>query len=408
MGNELEEPLLPSGWKVSRLDEVTKRGQYSFTGGPFGSNLKAESYTSSGVRIIQLQNIGDGFFNDSYKIYTSVEKADELLSCNIYPGDIIVSKMGDPVARAAIIPNGETRYLMSSDGIRLEIDKKRFDTKFVLEAINSFEFRKKAIRHSVGSTRQRISLNDLRSLTVMSPPLPEQRKIAEILGTWDEAIRLTADLIAAKQQRKKGLMQRLLSGEVRFPGFAGRPWVNATLGDVAQIIMGQSPSSRNYNKEGRGLALIQGNADIIDRRTTPRNFTTEITKESFPGDIILSVRAPVGETALSDHHACIGRGVCAIRAERINKRFLFQLLVSIEQTWQTYAQGSTFTAINSSDIKQLLLCIPSDTEEQRKIASILHACDHEIDLLQQKHAALQQQKKGLMQRLLTGQVRVRG
>ncbi len=252
-----------------------------------------------------------------------------------------------------------------------------------------------------------ISQSTFLNLRILIPPLPEQHKIAEILGTWDEAIRLTADLIAAKQQRKKGLMQRLLSGEVRFPGFAGRPWINTTLGSMAQIVMGQSPSSINYNREGEGLPLIQGNADITDRRTTPRNFTTEITKESFPGDIILSVRAPVGETAISEHHACIGRGVCAIRAERIDKHFLFQLLVSIEQTWQTYAQGSTFTAINSADIKQLQLNIPSDNGEQRKIASLLRACDREINLLQQKLAALQQQKKGLMQRLLTGAVRVK-
>src|SRR5690606_15513882 len=107
------------------------------TGGPFGSNLKASDYTENGVRIIQLQNIGDGVFNDEYRVYTSTKKADELASCNIFPGDILLSKMGDPVARATLVPPIEERYLMASDGIRLKVDEKKFDRNFILEAINS-------------------------------------------------------------------------------------------------------------------------------------------------------------------------------------------------------------------------------------------------------------------------------
>jgi type I restriction enzyme S subunit len=111
-------------WKETTLCQVADpKVKWSFTGGPFGSNLKAEDYTDSGVRIIQLQNIGDGIFNDDYKIYTSEEKADQLLSCNIYPDEIIISKMGDPVARCCIMPVKEPRYLMASDGIRLVVDK---------------------------------------------------------------------------------------------------------------------------------------------------------------------------------------------------------------------------------------------------------------------------------------------
>ncbi|QNX01939.1 restriction endonuclease subunit S [Acinetobacter seifertii] len=113
-------------WKVLKFIDLTdKNVKWSFVGGPFGSNLKSSDYTSSGVRIIQLQNIGDGKFLDNYKIYTSVDKADELLSNNIYAGDIILSKMGDPVARACFIPTTEKRCVMCSDGIRLVVDKKK-------------------------------------------------------------------------------------------------------------------------------------------------------------------------------------------------------------------------------------------------------------------------------------------
>jgi type I restriction enzyme, S subunit len=117
-----------------------------------------------GVRIIQLQNIEDGEFEDEYEIYTSTQKADELLSCNIYPGDIILSKMGDPVARAGIIPAHCNRYLMCSDGIRLAVDQKRFNTYFVYAVINAPNFRTKAENASTGSTRKRIGLTELRNL----------------------------------------------------------------------------------------------------------------------------------------------------------------------------------------------------------------------------------------------------
>src|SRR5690606_28217526 len=113
------------------IDTADKNIKWSFTGGPFGSNLKSSDYTSKGIRIIQLQNIGDGIFNDEYKIFTSLDKADELLSCNIYSGDIILSKMGDPVGRACIIPGDNERYLMASDGIRLAVNEKEFSKYFI-------------------------------------------------------------------------------------------------------------------------------------------------------------------------------------------------------------------------------------------------------------------------------------
>ena len=198
-------------WKELKLIDVAKKKRHSFTGGPFGSNLKAKDYTKTGVRIIQLQNIGDGEFLNDYAIFTSKEKADELFSCNIFPGDIILSKMGDPVARATIVPDFDERYVMASDGIRLEVDNAEFDTIFILEAINSFVFRKKAIRHSTGTTRQRIGLGDLRKLTLSAPSLDEQQKVAELIKAMDTEIDLLSKKLETVKNQKKGLLQQLLN-----------------------------------------------------------------------------------------------------------------------------------------------------------------------------------------------------
>lgn len=209
-------PGFAGAWEVVKFADVAdKKNQWSITGGPFGSNLKADDYTLDGIRIIQLQNIGDGIFHNDYQVYTSQRKADELLSCNIYPGEIILSKMGDPVARACFVPNTDRRYLMCSDGIRLVVDKNRFDKRFVHDYINSTYFRSKAIEASTGSTRQRIGLEDLKLLPFAAPPFAEQTAIAQILADMD------AEIAALVQKREKtvalkqGMMQELLTGKTR-------------------------------------------------------------------------------------------------------------------------------------------------------------------------------------------------
>ncbi|BDR36799.1 type I restriction-modification enzyme, S subunit (plasmid) [Photobacterium damselae subsp. damselae] len=202
-------------WEEVRLIDTVSKEKYSFTGGPFGSDLKSSDYTENGIRIIQLQNIGDGTFHNSYQIFTSQEKADELVSCNIFPDDIIISKMGDPVARATLIPHIHQRYLMASDGIRLAIDKSKYNNKFILETINYREFRNNALAKSTGSTRRRIGLTDLKNIKFRVPELIEQQKIASVLTAADEEIKLLEAKLVHFKQEKKALMQQLLMGKRR-------------------------------------------------------------------------------------------------------------------------------------------------------------------------------------------------
>jgi type I restriction enzyme S subunit len=213
----MQELLKPkSNWSPTNLGSIADPNKkWSYTGGPFGSNLKASDYTDDGIRVIQLQNIGDGEFKAEYEVFTSKQKADELLSCNIYPGEIILSKMGDPVARACIIPPLRRRYVMCSDGIRLAVDQKRFNTYFVYTVINAKEFRTKAESAGVGSTRKRIGLTELRNLELFCPPLPEQTAIAEILSDMDAEITALEGKLSKARQVKAGMMSELLTGRIR-------------------------------------------------------------------------------------------------------------------------------------------------------------------------------------------------
>lgn len=194
----------------SLIETANKKVKWSFTGGPFGSNLKASDYTADGFRIIQLQNIGDGEFNNDYKIYTSKEKANELLSCNIYAGEIIISKMGDPVGRACLIPDSLKRCVMASDGIRLVVDESKYSKYYIYSLINSKRIREAIEKKATGSTRKRIGLDELKGIELMMPKkLAEQQKIASCLSSLDALIVAQAEKIEQLKLHKKGLMQGL-------------------------------------------------------------------------------------------------------------------------------------------------------------------------------------------------------
>ena len=192
--------------------------------------------------------------------------------------------------------------------------------------------------------------------------------------------------------------------QLRFPEF-GDNWEEKKLGNVTSIVMGQSPDSTSYNSNGIGLYLIQGNADIKKRKTLPRVWTDTPTKECKVGDIIMTVRAPVGAVAKSIHNACIGRGVCAIRNNQHSvSNYIYQFLLSFEKKWVKFEQGSTFTAVNTKDVKSLKLILPP-VQEQTKIAAFLTAVDNKIEQLSKKQELLGEYKKGAMQQIFSQAIR---
>jgi type I restriction enzyme S subunit len=199
-------------------------------------------------------------------------------------------------------------------------------------------------------------------------------------------------------------MQQLLTGETRLPGFT-RPWVDAKLGEVAAVTMGQSPPSSSYNSDGDGLPLVQGNADIRDRRTIDRLWTSRATKVCVAGDILLTVRAPVGFTAVASRNSCLGRGVCSLSTKG-NNRYLYHALVHAEPHWAIFEQGSTFTAVNSAQVRNFSLPWPNDIEEQAAISLVLDEVDMELGALHERLHKAKRIKQGMMQELLSGRTRL--
>ncbi|HEQ4189430.1 TPA: restriction endonuclease subunit S [Streptococcus pyogenes] len=187
--------------------------------------------------------------------------------------------------------------------------------------------------------------------------------------------------------------------QYRFDGFKGE-WEEKELGDIVQITMGQSPSSQNYTTNPSDYILVQGNADIKNGYVFPRVWTTQITKQADKGDIILSVRAPVGDVGKTNYHVIIGRGVAAIKGNE----FIFQILKYLKEIgyWKRISTGSTFDSISSSDIKYAKIQIPS-LPEQEAIGELFQTVDQLIQLQDQKLATLKEQKQTFLRKMFPTQ-----
>jgi len=370
---------------------------------------------STGIPLLTTKNLRNGklVIDDDYYItkydFIQINKRSEVSANDILYG--MIGTIGSPVRIEKILKPFAVKNMAI-----LKFGTYTSESIWTYFFLSSPRFQRYIDRQLSGNAQKFISLGFVRNLKIPLPSLPEQKKIAEILSTWDRAIEQVGKLIDAKQRLKKGLMQKLLTGRMRFPEF-GKPaskkdkmpkgWKEALLGDIVEVNMGTSPPSESYNKTNFGLPLIQGNADIVGRKTAPTRWTSEITTECFPGELIMTVRAPVGEIAKSVHHACIGRGVCVIRPGKdANSNFIYQLLLKYETKWKRFGQGSTFTCLTGKDVRNYKLSVPHESEQHR-IAAVLESCDREIELLRKKQAALKQQKKGSMQKLLTGEVRVK-
>ena len=402
--------MVPKGW-ITKALELT--GVKVIDGDRGKEYPKASDFSGDGYCLfLSAKNVTKYGFQFNELQFIDAEKDKKLRKGRVKRSNIVLTTRGSVGHFAyydASVPYDVMR--INSGMVILDADESDLEPNFLYALCRSFIVQKQIEAASFGSAQPQLTVGIVKGLKLPIPTLVEQKKIAQILSTWDKAISVTDKLLTNSQLQKKALMQQLLTGKKRLLNenggrFIGE-WCTCTLSEVAHIIMGSSPKSEAYNDNGLGLPLIQGNADIKCRVSCPRVYTSDITKECSPGDILLSVRAPVGTVALSQHKACIGRGISAIKSKRkMSQSFLYQWFLWFEPKWCYLSQGSTFESINSDDIKTLKLSVPN-FEEQQKIATVLSAADDEIATLEKKLACLKDEKKALMQQLLTGKRRVK-
>ena len=184
--------------------------------------------------------------------------------------------------------------------------------------------------------------------------------------------------------------------KIRFKGYT-EDWEQRKLGDICQVIMGQSPDGSTYSEEPSDYILVQGNADLKDGWVEPRIWTTQKTKTAQAGDLIMSVRAPAGTMGKTAYDVVLGRGVAGIKGNE----FVYQSLVKMDSDgyWKKMAAGSTFESINSDVVKNAEMPIPQDIEEQGKNGLCFMTLDHLITLHQRKCNQAKKLKKYMLQKM---------
>jgi type I restriction enzyme S subunit len=385
------------------------------TGYPF----KSKDYTDNpdDTRLISGYNIMQGYLRWDITNRWPVSKSSGLERYRLQANDIVLA-MDRPWIDAGLkyawMNQDNLPCLLVQRTARLR-GSETLDVRFLRHLIGGSQFTSYVKRITTGTAVPHISPTDIKSFRFLLPPLPEQQEIAAILDTWDEAITLIKRRIEAARQRKKGLMQRSLSGRVRFPEFEGEEWREVTVGRMGNVVSGGTPSTKiDAYWDGEIQWCTPSEITALPTKyisQARRTITQEGLKNSSavvlkPRSILVCTRATVGDCAINTVPIATNQGFKnLILANEYYPEFVYYLLSFNKTKLVRYASGSTFLELSKRDFERLKFKVPS-FPEQRRIAAVLQTCDREIELLTQKRDALQRQKKGLMQRLLTGRVRV--
>lgn len=280
---------------------------------------------------------------------------------------------------------------------KLEFDKTKINQDYLNIWLESDK--NKIQQNTNGSTMVHITKTMMEERKISLPNFAEQSAIGSLFRILDDLLTSYKENLANYQSLKTTTLSKMFPKageavpEIRLDGFEGE-WENKILSEVTSITMGQSPKSENYTDNPNDYILVQGNADIKDKRVVPRLWTTEVTKFAEIGDIILTVRAPVGDIGKTDYSVVIGRGVAAIKGND----FIFYTLEKMKMTgfWNKFSTGSTFESISSNDIKEAIIQVPT-FEEQQVIGTYFTNLDNLISAHQEKISQLETLKKKLLQ-----------
>ena len=330
-----------------------------------------------------------------------------------HPGDLVFTYEAT-LNRYALIPNG-FRGCLGRRMALIRTDPRRVDVRFLLYYFFTEEWRA-VIRKNMltGATVDRIPLTSFPDFPVKAPQLSVQQRIADVLSAYDELIENNQRRIRILETMARALYREWFV-EFRFPGHDKIPrgasplgdipqsWEVKKLKDVCHLTMGQSPKSEFYNQIGEGQPFHQGVTDFGDRFPTDRIFCTVESRVAEAGDILFSVRAPVGRMNIADKRIVLGRGLSAIRHNEGQQAFLWEQLQNRFSKDDMMGNGAIFAAVTKGDMQGIeLVCPPSALVGAA--AKHFEPINSQIGALTKKIQNLRRTRDLLLPRLLSGQV----
>lgn len=376
--------IIPQEWKVEPLYYL---GQIYSGGTP---DTEVEEYWNGDIAWCTPSDITklDTKYIESTDVKITVKGLKESSATLLPPRSIVVCTRAT-IGTAAIC----STEIATNQGFKNIIPNEKASPEWLYYII--IYSKPRLVRLGCGSTFLEVSKKDFSRFKIPVPPLAEQRKIAEVLGVWDKAIEKQSQLIEQLTLRKRGLMQQLLTAKRRLPGFSG-PWKKVRLGDICLIKRG-NPLSSTQIREGIYPVIAGGKASpYFHDEYTDENVITISASGAYAGFVSL-------------HEDKIWASDCSVISSRDGLsvlKYIYYLLVLKQIYIYSLQVGGAQPHVLPMDIAKMKICVP-DKAEQTAIAQVLTVADREIELAQQKLELLRQQKRGLMQQLLTGKKRVK-
>ncbi|MGP1528217.1 MAG: restriction endonuclease subunit S [Campylobacter sp.] len=377
---------LPSGWKVVRLGEIGKILN--------GLTYSPENVSNNGLLVLRSSNINDNFIvlNNDDVYVKGISKFNKTLENDI----LICVRNGSKnlIGKNALITE---KYKDLAFGAFMAIFRSNYNL-FLIHIFKTNTFFKQ-VKNDLGATINSINNSNLLNFKIPLPPIDEQEKIAEILSTWDEAINLTINLIENKKQFKKALMQNLLTAKIRFPEFQDE-WEETKLEKIfTEYTLLNDDKLKQYTIGKNGIKEIDDcNYEVDKHKIFMKNdFIVGIGIYEMNVNINLDKGScsPIYHVYSTNENLVVPKFIYYYVRRAVEK---IKPFITKKSTRREYE-------FNAKEFIKHKILAPS-LKEQEKIAEVLTACDDEINLLNLKLENLKKQKQGLMQKLLSGKVRI--
>lgn len=388
---------IPFSWKVNKLGNVAD---------VFDGTHQTPEYVDYGVKFISAEDISNPSATTKYITHQAFERDFKIRA---EKNDVFMTRIGRIGIPFLLTTDEDFAYYVTLALLKLKRDVvPEYLFFFIQSNYFQFELWKRTLHVAFP---EKINKDEIGKCLVLYPDnITEQKKIAEILGTWDRAIEELTGLIAEKKKLKRGLMQRLLTGTQRLPGFT-KTWKKIKLSDVLEECVETTTTNNQYEILTSSRRGIFRQEDYFDKQVASQdNIGYKIIRN---GDF--TYRAMTDDdkfcfNQLTDFEIGIVSPAYAVfRTKKIPGNILKFILNSERFGYELLkeAQGGTRKSLKYNSLIKLQIYVPDDEEEMARLSECLHIADSEIDLLNQQLDVLREQKRGLMQKLLTGEIRVK-
>lgn len=375
-----------------------------------GYAFKSKDFVKNGkYKIIKIKELKDGkvrFFNDSASV--DVDDKQIIEKYIVKNGDILFALTGDPVnkknplswvGRVSVYEDNQLALL--NQRVCKLIPKKELNAKYIYYYFRAFNNFYALASIAKGSASQaNISTKDIESMEVALPSLNIQDKIVLILDSIEEKISQNNKINENLEQQAQTLYHRM------FVENASPNWKEGTLQDIADITMGQSPNGSSYNENGDGAIFFQGRAEFGFRFPNIRLYTTEPKRMAYTNDILMSVRAPVGDLNVAHTDCCIGRGLAAIHSKSSQQSFVLYTMFGLKRQLDVFnGEGTVFGSINRRSLNDMPIVIPS-SDSITAFENIVAPIDAQIRNNYNEICSLIQLRDSLLPKLMSGEINV--